>query len=43
MIYYWVVSRDQIYMLLCYAKNVQDDLSEDQLRTLRALIREEFG
>ena len=42
-IYYWVVSRDQIYMLLCYAKNVQDDLSEDQLRTLRALIREEFG
>ena len=42
-IYYWVVARDQIYMLLCYAKNVQDDLSEDQLRTLRALIREEFG
>jgi hypothetical protein len=28
-----------IYMLLAYAKNVQDDLTE----ALRALIREEFG
>ena len=29
-------------MLLAYAKNAQDDLSEDQLKTLRALIRQEF-
>jgi hypothetical protein len=42
-IYYWVVAKDQIYMLLAYAKNVQDDLTEEQLKTLRALIRQEFG
>ncbi len=42
-IYYWVVAKDQIYMLLAYAKNAQDDLSEDQLKTLRALVRQEFG
>ena len=41
--YYWVIAKDQIYMLLAYAKNVQDDLSEDQLKTLRALVRQEFG
>ncbi len=42
-IYYWVVAKNQIYMLLAYAKNAQDDLSEDQLKTLRALVRQEFG
>lgn len=42
-IYYWVVAKDQIYMLLAYAKNVRDDLSEDELKMLRALIRQEFG
>lgn len=41
-IYYWIVGKDQIYMLLAYAKNAQDDLSEDQLKTLRALVRQEF-
>lgn len=41
-IYYWIVAKDQIYMLLAYAKNAQDDLSEDQLKTLRALVRQEF-
>ena len=30
-------------MLLAYAKNVQDDLTEDQLKVLRTLIRQEFG
>jgi len=42
-IYYWATAKDQIYMLLAYAKNVQDDLTEDQLKTLRALVRREFG
>lgn len=42
-IYYWIVAKDQIYMLFAYAKNAQDDLSEDQLKTLRALVRQEFG
>jgi hypothetical protein len=41
-IYYWIVGKDQIYMLLAYAKNAQDDLSEDQLKTLRVLVRQEF-
>ncbi len=42
-IYYRVVAKDQIYMLLAYAKNVQEDLTDDQLKSLRMLIRREFG
>lgn len=42
-IYYWVTARSQIYMLLAYAKNAQDDLTEQQLRMLRALVKQEFG
>jgi hypothetical protein len=42
-IYYWVSAQSQIYMLLAYAKNVQDDLTEQQLRVLRALVKQEFG
>ena len=42
-IYYWVGAQSQIYMLLAYAKNVQEDLTEQQLRTLRALVKQEFG
>jgi hypothetical protein len=42
-IYYWVTSKSQIYMLLAYAKNVQEDLTEEQLRVMRALVKQEFG
>jgi len=28
-IYYWIMPRDQIYMLLAYAKNRQDDLNPE--------------
>ena len=42
-IYYWVVAKDQIYMLLAYAKNAQENLTEEQLKALRSLIRQEFG
>ena len=42
-IYYWMTARSQIFMLLAYAKNEQDDLSDEQLKMLRALVREEFG
>jgi hypothetical protein len=42
-VYYWVTARSQIYMLLAYAKNVQEDLTEDQLRIMRALLKQEFG
>ena len=41
-IYYWITAKSQIYMLLAYAKNVQEDLTEEQLRILRALVRQEF-
>jgi hypothetical protein len=42
-IYYWVTAKSQIYMLLAYAKNEQGDLTDDQLKTLRALVKQEFG
>lgn len=42
-IYYWVTAKSQIYMLLAYAKNVQEDLTEDQLRVMRELVKQEFG
>ena len=42
-IYYWVGAQSRIYMLLAYAKNVQEDLTEQQLRSLRALVKQEFG
>jgi hypothetical protein len=42
-IYYWVTAQSKIYMLLAYAKNEQDDLTNEQLRTLRALVQQEFG
>lgn len=41
-IYYWVAAKSQIYLLLAYAKNVQEDLTEEQLRTLCALVRQEI-
>jgi hypothetical protein len=37
-IYCYLVSRDQFYMLLIYGKNEQDDLSPEQLRTLRRAV-----
>lgn len=42
-IYYWVTGKSQIYMLVAYAKNVQEDLTEDQLRVMRSLVKQEFG
>jgi hypothetical protein len=41
-IYYWAVQQDRILMLLLYAKNVQDDLTAEQLKVLRNIIKEEF-
>ena len=42
-IYYWYVRGDQILMLLAYPKNGQDNLPPEQLKTLRQLVKEEFG
>lgn len=41
-IYYWVISQDKILMLLLYAKNEMEDLTPDQLKTLRKIIEEEY-
>lgn len=41
-IYYWAVKKDQILMLLIYAKNEQDNLTSDQLKVLRKIIEEEY-
>jgi hypothetical protein len=42
-IYYLASARGQVYLLLAYAKSDQADLTPGQLRTLRALVLEEFG
>jgi hypothetical protein len=41
-IYYWIMPRDQIYMLLAYAKNRQDDLNPEQRRALVRLVKQEL-
>jgi mRNA-degrading endonuclease RelE of RelBE toxin-antitoxin system len=41
-IYYWAVSHDKILMLLMYAKNDQENLTEKQLKVLRTIIEEEY-
>jgi hypothetical protein len=41
-VYYWARSEGVIYMLLAYRKNRQEDLTPDQLKILRKLVREEF-
>jgi hypothetical protein len=42
-IYYWARSRDAIYMLYAYGKQVQGDLTPAQLRMLIQAVQEEFG
>ena len=41
-IYYWVKTKEIILMLLIYSKNEQDDLSIEQLKTLKSLVEKEF-
>ena len=42
-VYYWIGARSRIYMLLVYAKNERDDLGEEQLKSLRSLVKQELG
>lgn len=42
-IYYWDPPSDTIYMLLAYAKSDQDDLTSEQIRVLRRIVREELS
>ena len=39
-IYYWDVPGDTIYMLLIFKKSKQEDLTPEQLKTLRNLVKE---
>lgn len=41
-IYYWDVKKNQILMLMVYAKNEQSDLTPEQIKILRRLVKEEF-
>jgi hypothetical protein len=42
-IYYWQVDEHQIFMLLAYAKNTQDNLTPAQLTILRKLVEQEIN
>jgi hypothetical protein len=42
-IYFWDEATETFYMLFAYPKNEQEDLTAQQLRVLRRLVREEFG
>jgi mRNA-degrading endonuclease RelE of RelBE toxin-antitoxin system len=42
-VYYWAVARDQLLLLMIYAKNEQDDLSPDQLKLLKKVVEEEYS
>ena len=42
MIYYWAAAESVVFMLMVYPKSRQDDLTPQQLRVLRKLVREEF-
>jgi mRNA-degrading endonuclease RelE of RelBE toxin-antitoxin system len=42
-IYFWDETSETFYMLYVYPKNEQEDLTAQQFRVLRALVREEFG
>ncbi len=41
-IYYWAVTREQLLMLLIYPKNVQDDLTPEQLKMLRQITETDY-
>lgn len=41
-IYFLDVEEHRVYLLFCYPKSMQDELSRDQLRILARLVREEL-
>jgi mRNA-degrading endonuclease RelE of RelBE toxin-antitoxin system len=42
-IYYWHEPSETFYLLYVYRKNEREDISAQQLRVLRRLVRDEFG
>lgn len=41
-IYFWAVAPEQVLMLLIYSKGEQDNLTRDQLKTLKRIVEEEY-
>lgn len=41
-IYYWVTTQDRILMLFIYAKNESDNLTPEQLKTLKQIVEKEY-
>jgi mRNA-degrading endonuclease RelE of RelBE toxin-antitoxin system len=41
-IYYWFTSRETILLLFMYPKNVQGNLTQDQLKQLKIIIEKEY-
>ena len=41
-IYYFATSRNQIFMLMVYAKNERSDLTKEQLSLLKKVVEREF-
>ena len=41
-IYYWFTARGTILLLFMYPKNVQENLTQDQLRQLRKIVEEDY-
>jgi mRNA-degrading endonuclease RelE of RelBE toxin-antitoxin system len=42
LIYYWFTAQGILLLLFIYPKNVQDDLTPDQLRQLKKIVEEEY-
>jgi mRNA-degrading endonuclease RelE of RelBE toxin-antitoxin system len=42
-IYYWFPQKEVLLMLLMYPKSEQDDLTSDQLKTLKRIIEREYS
>jgi hypothetical protein len=41
-IYYWAAAQDQLLMLFIYSKSEHEDLTREQLKTLRKIVKEEY-
>ncbi|KZN15131.1 type II toxin-antitoxin system RelE/ParE family toxin [Marinomonas sp. TW1] len=37
-IYYWMTSQDQVYMLYAFSKNTQENLIDAQIKTLKQIV-----
>jgi len=41
-IYYWFISMETILLLFMYPKNVQGDLTRDQVKQLKKIVEEDY-